>query len=155
MAYASLAEFQMRLGTCESPPAAYQQLTDRRDATTGNDVVGQEILDSAHGQLHAYLAKRYTVPVDVSADPTLAQFLKYVVLDLATYHAWQSHPMRDKMKESVGDAYRNMISFLNRIADGNAALPGQAEVPEATSGGASAVAFGDEPTFTKDTLKDF
>lgn len=154
MAYAVLADLKSRLGSNASPPGLYEQVTDRTGASAGDDTVGQEILDGAHGQLNAYLAKRYKVPVDVSSDATLAAFLKDAVLILAEYRAWQSHPKRRSIPDRVSEALRNLTSLLNRIADGKAALPGEAAVAETTSTGITGEAFGHERVFTEDALKD-
>ena len=153
MAYALLADFKSRLGSSVAPPGLYKQVTDRTGASVGDDLVGQEILDSAHGQLNAYLAKRYKVPVDVSTDATLAGFLKDAVLILAEYRAWQAHPKRRKIPDRVSDALRNITSLLNHIADGKAALPGEAAVAESTSDGITGEAFGHTRQFTEEGMK--
>lgn len=154
MAYAVLADLKSRLGSNVSPPGLYEQITDRTGGSVGSDIVGQEILDDAHGTLNAYLAGRYQVPVDVSADTTLAAFLKKAVLVLAEYGAWQTHPRRKTIPERVGDAHSKLVSLLNRIADGKAALPGEAAVPSSTSTGITGQAIGFGRKFTEDTVED-
>ncbi len=155
MTYATLAEFKTRLGSSAFGPAAgYEALTDRVNSTTANDAVGQEILDGAHGILHFFLVGRYEVPLDTTDDPTLATFLKETVLTLAAYLAWQTHPARDRMKESVSSAYTNTTGMLGRIAAGTHPLPSEAPLPESVVAGLTGQATGASMVFDEDALRE-
>ncbi|MFH1417267.1 MAG: phage protein Gp36 family protein [Planctomycetota bacterium] len=153
MSYATLDDLKQRLGSNADPPGAYEQLTDRVTLTTGDDAVGQEVLEAAHGEVNGWLAKRYTVPIAVSADATLAQRLRGVTLDLAEHGAWETSPTRITTPKRVADNYAAAIRWLTEVAAGGASLPGVTEVPAATVNGPTAMTVGHEARFTEDNLK--
>lgn len=154
MSYATLDDLKQWLGSRVNPPGLYDQLTDRVDATTADDAVGQEILDAAHGEVNGWIARRYAVPVDASTDATSAQQLKGVTLNIAEYKAWASNPVRKTIPERVADNYATAVKWLTAVTSGKAALPGAAEIPAATINGPKATAIGHEQRFTEDALKD-
>ncbi len=148
MAYATLDEFKLRMGD-----QLYAQLTDLDAATTTDDVVGQAVLDGAHGTLNAYISRRYAVPVDASNDTTLAQFLRKHVMNIAEFDLWQGHAMRRNMHERVREGYRETIKLLEMIAAGKADLPGASAIPGATATGPSAEATGHQRVFTEEAME--
>ena len=156
MAYATLTDLKLRLGSNTTPPGLYEQLTDRVDLTTANDAVGQEILDAAHGEINGYLARRYVVPVDVTADATLAQQLKGVALAIATKVAWENSPGRFTLPRKFTEAmsgYNQAILWLKDVAAGKVILPAVAAPAAATAEGASATAVGHAQVFTEEAME--
>lgn len=152
MAYATLDDVKQRLGT-----SIYTQLTDRVNGAVADDDVGQELLDGSHGVLNARIKsspRRYRVPVDVSSDTTLAAFLKDAVLDVVEYQAWQGWPGRKRVPERVENGYRETIAYFDRIAKGDAELPGEVDVQADTSS-ITGNAFGYEQRFNESDMGDF
>lgn len=154
MAYATLDDLKLRLGSNTSPPGLYEQLTDRVNSTTANDAVGQDVLDAAHGEVNGWIAKRYAVPVDVSSDTTLAQRLKGVTLDIAEHNAWSSNPIRKTIPDRVTDNYAAATKWLTAVGAGKADLPGVTEIPATTVNGPKAIAIGHEQRFTEEAMKE-
>jgi phage gp36-like protein len=152
MSYATLTEGKQRLGTQTTPPGLYEQLTDRLAATTANDLVGAEILAAAEAEVNGAIARRYKVPVDVSADAPLAAQLKAITLTLFEGIAWQTHPMRRKTPDTVRDAMNAARAWLKAVADGSMTLPGATAIAAATADGASATAVGHTRVFTEDAM---
>lgn len=109
MPYATLAEFKARLGD-----AVYDQLTDLAGGTTPDDSVGQALLDAAHGEFNARLARVFTTPVD-TADADRAATLNTYVLDIAENRAWIQHPLRAKRPQRVKDAYDAVMNWLKEL----------------------------------------
>lgn len=152
MAYATLTEFKARLGSNVSPPGMYEMLTDRVDATTGDDAVGQAMVDEANAWVNQKLARRYRVPIDTTGEAELAAWLRSAVLTIATWQAWVRHPVRSTIKLVIQGQYDALVATLERIAAGAESLVSTAALPGPTSDGAAATAFGDDVVLTKDGL---
>jgi len=148
MSYATLDELKQRLGT-----DIYGQLTDRVNGEVADDDVGNAILDGAHGTINGFVARRFLVPVDVSTDTSLAQFLRKHTLNVAEYDAWAEWPFRSEINERVKFNYQETIRVFRDIAAGKAELPGAAAIPSANVTGPSAIAIGEARIFTKDSMK--
>ncbi|MCB9852770.1 MAG: DUF1320 domain-containing protein [Phycisphaerales bacterium] len=147
MSYATLDDLKQRLGK------DYAKLTDRVAATTADDDVGTEILAGAHGTIDGYLVKRYLVPVDSTGAPSLAQFLKQHVLNIASYIAWESNPFRKDIPERITLSRTQTIDMFRDIAAGKLDLPGVAPIPSGNAAGPSAEAVGEERVFTMDAME--
>lgn len=146
MAYASNADIEERLGS-----AVYVQLTD--DAGTGaadEDKVTEARL-AAEGEVDSYLGRRYAVPVDASAEATLAALLKSIVLDLAEYRL---HGRRPPVPEAVREKRQSAVNWLGQVAVGKLALPSVAELPANTSQGFYAASTSAERVMSRDELED-
>ncbi|MFO0971828.1 MAG: phage protein Gp36 family protein [Phycisphaerae bacterium] len=152
MAYATLSELKVRLGSASSPPGLYEQITDRLNATTANDTVGQALLDSASAIIDQRLARRYAVPIDTS-DAVAAAWLRHATLVIACWTGWVEHPTRAKNKDTVADEYRAIDAALTAIADGAAALPSAGVLAPATGGGTVAKSVGWERDFTEENAR--
>lgn len=148
MSYATLDNFKERLGT-----SIYAQLTDRVTRKTADDVVGQAILDGAHGTIDGYLARRFKVPVDPTGDTSLTQFLLKHVLNLAAYDAWEGSPFITEVPDRVKFSYQETVKLLRDIAAGKVELPGATAIPSATAAGPTATATGEDRIFTEDAMK--
>lgn len=118
MGYVSVTQLQGRLGAL-----LYARLTDRVNGTTGDDAVGQQILDEAEAQANSYLAARYATPVDLSAHPELSDLLVSRVLDLAEYLAWRSSPFVSDVPERVRMLGHQATGWLEALAAGRVHLP--------------------------------
>jgi len=147
MSYATITDLKALLG------ADYAALTDRQTFVTADDAVGQEIVDAAEGLFNGYVAKRYTVPVDVSSDTTLAQSVKYHVLRLAQKVAWENCPPRRTVPPRVEEAYKATVAWLQDVAAGRVSLPGASEIASATADGAAATATGHARVCTEDAME--
>ncbi len=153
MSYATLAQFKTHVGQRTSPPGLYEQMTDRVSATTASDTVGQMLLDDAEAEVNGYLAKRFAVPVDVSADSVVAAYLKRCVVVIATYHGWHDHPKVSANRESSKAAYDAVIKELTAIARGTMELPAASTPAGATTtSSAAAEAIGNTRIFNEDDM---
>jgi len=149
MSYASLDELKVWLGSNADPPGEYEQLTDRVDIDTANDVVGQKALDDADGVINGYLMMRYETPVSTSTYPAVAASLNGACLRIASWILWQ-HPARKSIPERARQAYEEIIKWLQAISAGEIVLPLPAiESPRGTT----AQAIGDQRVFTRDSMR--
>ena len=80
MAYITNTDIQTRLGS-----AVYVQLTDDAGTGSANIAVVDESRAGAEGEVDAYLARRFAVPIDLAANPELGGILKSIALDLTEY----------------------------------------------------------------------
>ena len=118
MAYVTLQQLKDRLGQ-----SLYDRLTDRINGTTGNDAVGQQIVDEAEALVHSYLARRYATPVDLTAHPELADVLAVRVLDVAEYVAWRGSPFVSDVPDRVEVLHGQAVRWLEAVAAGRVELP--------------------------------
>lgn len=118
MAYVTLQQFKDRLGQ-----ALYDRLTDRVSGVTGNDAVGQQIVDEAEALVNSYLARRYATPVDLAQHPELADVLAVRVLDVAEYLAWQGSPFVSDLPDRVEVLQGQVVRWLEKVASGQVELP--------------------------------
>lgn len=118
MAYATTTDLSNRLGA-----TLYARLTDRVNGTTASATVAQQILDEAQAVMESYLARRYATPIDLGANPELADVLKARALDLAEFMAWKGSPFVSDVPERVRVIYDDAMRWLGAVAAGLAALP--------------------------------
>lgn len=154
MAYATLQHLKDRLGsrTSATNPGLYEQMTDRLSAVTADDAIGQSLLDDAESVVNQKLAKRFSVPVDVSSDTVVANYLRRCAIIIATYHGWNEHPKLASKRETVQALYDEVMTQLNAIADGRQELPATTTPTSATATPTSATAVGHERIFTEDAV---
>lgn len=155
MAYATLAQFRLHVGTRTSAtnPGLYEQMTDRLSATTASDTLGQMLLDDAEAEVNGYLARRYAVPVEVSGDAVAAAYLKRCVVVIATWCGWRDHPKVSANRESSKSAYDAVIKELVAIANGSMELPASTTPAGTTTSSATGEAIGNTRVFTEDAMK--
>lgn len=146
MGYVTNADIESWLGT-----AAYIQLTD--DAGTGSadeDRVDEARL-GAEGEANSYLAMRYRVPLDVSAEPEVEAALRTFVLDLVSYRL---HSRRPPVPEDVVRRREEAVTWLGHVATGIVQLPAALAPPENPALGEIASAVGPTRTMTRESLED-
>lgn len=104
------------------------QLTTDPGATTPDASVVQAALDKASAVVDSYCGQRYTLPLQSSILAT------ELTADIAVYRLYQR---RGQVKEGTAQAvaYRDAISLLTKISEGEATLdvPANAQ-PQTTSG---------------------
>ncbi|MHC4611105.1 MAG: phage protein Gp36 family protein [Planctomycetota bacterium] len=147
MGYISNSDIETRLGS-----AAYVQLTD--DAGTGqaNEAVVDEARAGAEGELDAYLARRYAVPIDLSRHPELTGILTSIALDLAEYRLRLRRPPISPEATARRDA---AAAWLQRVASGEIELPAARPVTSSGLGGFAGRATGAERVITREDLAGF
>jgi phage gp36-like protein len=148
VSYITLQHLKNRLGT-----AMYARLTDRVAGETPDDAVGQQIVAEAEAEANGRLAVRFATPVDLSANPELADVLAARVLDLAEAIAWHSSPFMGDVPDRVRLLRVDAISWFDDVGCGRVQLPA-ATLPRSTT------AFDDaarvtsaERVFTADELE--
>lgn len=150
MAYATVEQMRARLGS-----AAYAALTDRARLSDpiADDAVGAELVVAAAALIDQRIAARYAVPVDVSAQPVTAAWLRDCCLTIATYQGWLRHPLRSRQVETVQADYQVFEQRLADIAAGKESLPAAGPLPGPTATGAAAQVVGHARTMTEDGMR--
>lgn len=146
MSYATNADIEQQMGS-----AAVVQLTD--DAGTGAAVAARvtEARVSAEAQVDSYLARRYAVPVEVSAEPQVAAILRCVTVDLAEYRL---HARRPPVPVDVAARRAAALEWLQRVAEGRLALPSLGELPAGASEGPAAMISGSPRVWGREEAGD-
>jgi len=147
MAYISNSDIETRLGS-----AVYVQLTDDTGAGTPNEAVVNEARAGAEGEVDAYLARRYAVPIDLSRHPELAGILTSMALDLAEYRLRLRRPPISSEAVARRDA---AVTWLQRAASGEIELPAASAPSASTLGGFAGRATGAERVMTREDLSGF
>lgn len=138
MPYATKQDLIDRFGEAE-----LLLLTDRTAAGVVDDEVLGLALADAEAEIDAFLGGRYQLPL-VEVPPVLAR----VAADLTRYRLFAGNPT-----ETVKQRYQDAVRFLRDLASGEAVLPGQSGVTQATAGGPEFSA--PDRVFTADSLEDF
>lgn len=94
-----------------------------------NTTVLDEVRLSTEGEVNGYLAKRYAVPVDLTAHADLAATLKGFTLDIAVYRL---HGRRPPVSETIRTARDDAIKWLTKVSNATILLPA-AVTPASTS----------------------
>lgn len=146
MSYITNADIESWLGT-----SAYIELTD--DAATGsaNTARVDEARLGAEGEANSYLATRYRVPVDVSAESEVRAVLRAFILDLAAYRL---HSRRPPVPADVIRRREEAVMWLSRVAAGIVQLPSATPVLSNTALGELASARGPRRTMTRESVED-
>lgn len=146
MAYITNTDIQERLGS-----AAYVQLTD--DDGNGQADIGvvDEARLAAEGEVNSYLARRYQVPIDLTAHPELSDILASVTLDLVEYRLRLRRP---PVGRDVHELRAHAADWLTRVADGRIELPSAAPLAGNAARGTLAATTGAERLLTHDELSD-
>lgn len=150
MAYATLTDLKLRLGQniSSTNPGLYDQATSRVPPwTTADDTVGQAALDWSEARVNAKVNVRYEIPVSLSDGQTAAMLLG-LVLDLAAYHLYATHPHEgNEVPARIQSAYDDAVETLNQIAEGKCVLPSATLLPGPSVLGTVALAGGDAVVF--------
>jgi phage gp36-like protein len=96
--------------------------------TAVNTNVFDEVRLSSEGEVNGYLAKRYAVPVDLTAHPDLDATLSGFTLDIAVYRLMLRRP---PVPEDYRRAYDNAVKWLVAVSEGKVNLP--ADTPPASA----------------------
>lgn len=147
MSYITNADIQERLGA-----AAYVQLTD----DDGDNQADVGLVDAARlaaeGEVDSYLARRYAVPIDLTAHPEVAGLLSAVALDLVEYRLRSRRP---PAPPETLQKQANAVEWLARVAEGAVDLPTLAP-PTATSlRGTVAKTSGSDRALSREEMSDF
>lgn len=155
MGYASLNDFQIRLGYTgdAAAPGIYDQLTDRTTLRTADNVVGQQLLESGQGKLDSILAKRYRTPIDTSTDVNLRNILRQYTLDVAEHLAWQESLIRRRENETTKRAYLEALAWAEDVAAGRLDLPAEVIPTASASAGFTGLSVG-SPRVTTDSAME-
>ncbi|UCE60483.1 MAG: DUF1320 family protein [Phycisphaerales bacterium] len=147
MAYIADADIEERLG-----PQAYVQLTDDDGDGVANVGVVEEARLGAEGEVNSYLAHRWTVPIDVSVHPELANVLASITLDLVECR------LRSRRPPVPADVIRkraHAVDWLKSVAEGRIKLPSAVGLAPNTTQGAIASSTGAGRTLSRDALADY
>lgn len=119
MAYATEADLRAQFGAQE-----IDELLDRDRDGSPDTGAADAALEHASAEIDAYLARRFTVPV-TGAD----RMLRGISCDLARYRLYD-----EAAPEAASTRRDQAISYLRRVADGTAELPGASDVRHADGG---------------------
>jgi phage gp36-like protein len=146
MTYVTNSDIESRLGA-----EAYVQLTD--DEGTGSPDLARvdEARLGAEGETNSYLATRYAVPVNLTAEGELASVLKSFVLDLVSYRL---HSRRPPVPADIVRHREEAIAWLSRVASGLVQLPSATQVAGNTALGIGAESAGPARTMTRSSLEN-
>lgn len=132
--YATTADLKARF----EDDAAVAFLTDTADSGTPDNDVLNEVINHAEGQVDAYSAVRFKVPLDVGDNAGLAAMMKSVTLDIAEYHLLARGRNVQEVTTAIHD---KAIEWLKEIAAGTVMLP-SAETEASTTSRTPLIAFG-------------
>lgn len=122
------------------------ELTDRATPAAGaidDQVLGRALAD-ADARINAFLAPRYTLPID----PVPAS-LEPVACDIARYYLYE-----DRVTDQVKRRYDDAVAFLKAVANGTADIGVSTGNQAPASSGGPQVSAPDR-IFTGETLADF
>lgn len=147
MPYITNTDIQTRLGA-----SAYVQLTDDAGTGNANEAVVDEARLGAEGQLDAYLARRYAVPIDLTQHAELSGLLRSIALDLAEHRLRLRRPPIPQEATSRRDA---AVTWLLQVALGQINLPAVTTPATSPLGDITPRVTGAERVFTRDELSGF
>ena len=146
MGYITNADIEERVGS-----VALVQLAD----DDGNGVADAGVVDEARlgaeGEVNSYLGRRYSVPIDLTIHPDLADVLASFTLDLAEYRLRLRRP---PVSEDAKRRSDQAIEWLTRVADGRIELPSSVGVAASSARGTIATTTGEKRLLTRDELAD-
>ncbi|MFQ5415021.1 MAG: phage protein Gp36 family protein [Phycisphaerae bacterium] len=146
MSYITNADIEERLGT-----AAYIQLTDDDGDGTADIGVVDEARLGADGEVNSYLARRFAVPIDLTAHPEVADILATITLDLAEYRLRVRRPPVPAEAAAKRDA---AIAWLARVAAGTIEVPSLGTIAPNPAAGPTVHTTGEPRLLTRDELAD-
>jgi len=144
MSYITNGDIEDRLGT-----SVYLQLADDDNNGTADSAVVDEARLGAEGEMDSYLARRFTLPIDLGAHAELGGILASIALDLAEYR------LRCRRPPISAEAIRRRdeaIAWLSGVAERTIELPAFSEVAAASTGGLVARVSGRSRVLTDDEL---
>ena len=147
MAYISNSDIQTRLGG-----AVYVQLTDDTGSGSANEAVVDEARAAAEGEVDAYLARRFAVPIDLSSHPELAGILKSISLDLAEYRLRLRRP---PLAQEADDRRKHAMAWLQKVAATEIDLPAASAPARSADAATKAQATGNQRVLDREEFSDF
>lgn len=145
MSYVTNSEIQSRLGT-----QAYIQLTDDSGSGSADVAKVDEARLGAEGEVNSYLATRYAVPVDLSAEAEVQAVLKSFVLDLVSYRL---HSRRPPVPADIVRRREEAVTWLARVASGIVQLPSATTLAENAALGFMPQSTGPARSMTRESLE--
>ncbi len=146
MSYVTNPEIEEWIGT-----STLVQLTDD-DALGSIDLDKvDEARNGAEGEANSYLATRYQVPVDVSAETEVGAVLRQFVLDVISYRL---HSRRPPVPDDIARRQGEAIAWFSRVAAGLVQLPSATAVAENPALGIIGDTAGPKRVMTRDSLED-
>ncbi len=142
--YITNTDIQTRLGN-----ALYVQLTDDTGSGSANVSVVNEARLGAEGEVDAYLATRYQVPIDLAVHPELSGVLVSIALDLAEYR------LRSRRPPIPADAVAKRaaaVEWLRRVSLGEIELPASIAIASNPATAPRAARVGDARLLTREEL---
>ena len=147
MGYISNSDIETRLGS-----AVYVQLTEDERTGSANEAVVDESRSGAEGEVDAYLARRYAVPIDLSRHPELSGILKSITLDLAEYRLRLRRP---PVSDEAAARRNQAVAWLEKIAAAEIDLPAASEPAASSVSALKGRATGSERVLDRQELADF
>lgn len=140
MAYCTLADIQYVMDEDD-----VIRFTDDDDSGAVSTAVVDKAIADTGSLVDAYLASRYTVPLDPVPD-----VINGVACDIAVY---KISSRRGIASEEVRKKFEDAVKFLEKLASGKAVLPG---ADESTSGGTDMVRMtSDVRVFSRNSMMGF
>ena len=146
MSYITNDDIEAWLGT-----ETYIELTDDTGSGSADQAKVDEARQGAEGEANSYLATRYEVPVDVSAEVEVGAVLRSFVLDLAAYRL---HSRRPPVPEDIVRRREEAVTWLARVASGVVQLPSALAMRENTALSTLGQAEGPKRIMTRESLDD-
>ncbi len=143
MAYITTQNLIDRVGSTK----AAQLTTD--SGSTPDSALLAEVTAEAEGEVNGYLARRYAVPVDLTAHPELAATLRGKTLDIAVYRL---HVRRPPVPDAHKDIYDSAIKWLTAVSKGEIVLPAATTPPSGTADSPVAEWFSSENDVTRENM---
>jgi phage gp36-like protein len=147
MSYVTNSDIETRLGS-----ERYVQLTDDAGSGAADLAVVAEARDGAEREADSYLARRYAVPIDLSANAEPAALLTTVVLDLIEYRL---HTRRPPVPADVVAKRTATIKWLEQIAAGTVELPSVTPLNANPAKGWGAATTGDARVLSRKELAGY
>jgi len=147
MSYVTNDDIETRLGT-----STYIQLADDDGDNVADAPVVDEARLGAEGEVNGNLARRYAVPIDLTAHPELTDLLKTITLDLIEFRLRARRP---PVPEDAARTCKRARAFLTALAAGTIHLPGATPIAGNTTAGPIATALGEGRRLSLDELDDY
>ena len=147
MAYISNNDIQTRLGS-----AVYVQLTDDAGTGSANEAVVDEARAGAEGEVDGYLARRYSVPIDLVTHPELAGLLKSITLDLAEYRLRLRRP---PVSDEAVQRRKQATAWLQKVASQDVDLPAKTEPAPSERSALKGRVLGSARVLDREEFSDF
>ncbi|MCK4659164.1 MAG: DUF1320 domain-containing protein [Phycisphaerae bacterium] len=147
MSYIANTDIETRLGA-----ERYVQLTDDSGSGAANTDVVDEARQGAEGEVDSYLARRYAVPIDLSANSELTPLLMTVTLNLVEYRL---HGRRPPVPADVLAKRDAAIGWLREVALGVIELPSATSLSSNPATGFRAATTGDVRVMSREELADY